>query len=137
MVVYFSISCQFWADFLRHIHGDWHNKTGKKFDMFDASRFLVAQYFAVENWGNHGLWFAFTLFYLGRFVFLYPSLSLVKKSVSLNNQSLRRKNGLCRKDLKRFKCISYAGLKAIFWKRFNAQGPVYENVLNVLFSVFH
>lgn len=40
--------------------------------------FLVVQLFAVPYWGNHGLWLAFTLFYVGRFVFLYPSIQQVR-----------------------------------------------------------
>ena len=41
--------------------------------------FLVVQFLAVPYWGNHGLWFAFTLFYIGRFVFLYPSIHQVRE----------------------------------------------------------
>ncbi|KAB0286852.1 MATE family efflux transporter [Vibrio fortis] len=41
--------------------------------------FLAAQLLAVPQWGNHGLWLAFTLFYVGRFVFLYPSIHQVRK----------------------------------------------------------
>lgn len=41
--------------------------------------FLVAQLLAVPQWGNHGLWLAFTLFYVGRFVFLYPSIQQVRE----------------------------------------------------------
>ncbi|GAL15413.1 DNA-damage-inducible protein [Vibrio astriarenae] len=41
--------------------------------------FLVVQHLAVNLWGNHGLWLAFTLFYVGRFVFLYPSIGQVKE----------------------------------------------------------
>ncbi|PSW09155.1 MATE family efflux transporter [Photobacterium sanctipauli] len=41
--------------------------------------FLAVQFIAVEQWGNHGLWLAFTLFYVGRFVFLYPSIGQVKQ----------------------------------------------------------
>lgn len=40
--------------------------------------FLVVQYIAVQHWGNHGLWLAFTVFYLGRFVFLYPYIGQVR-----------------------------------------------------------
>lgn len=40
--------------------------------------FLLVQYFAVGLLGNHGLWLAFTVFYIGRFVFLVPQLSKVK-----------------------------------------------------------
>ncbi|MEZ9517283.1 MATE family efflux transporter [Vibrio splendidus] len=41
--------------------------------------FLIVQFFAVQHWGNHGLWFAFTLFYVGRFVFLIPFIGQVKR----------------------------------------------------------
>ncbi|MEZ9057806.1 MATE family efflux transporter [Vibrio pelagius] len=41
--------------------------------------FLVVQLIAVPPWGNHGLWLAFTLFYVGRFVFLYPSIHQVRE----------------------------------------------------------
>lgn len=41
--------------------------------------FLLVAYFAVEAMGNHGLWLAFTLFYVGRFAFLYPSIYQVKE----------------------------------------------------------
>lgn len=41
--------------------------------------FLAAQFIAVPQWGNHGLWLAFTLFYVGRFVFLYPSIQQVRE----------------------------------------------------------
>ncbi|GLR02962.1 MATE family efflux transporter [Vibrio hyugaensis] len=41
--------------------------------------FLVTQFIAVQYWGNHGLWLAFTLFYVGRFVFLFPFLDQVKQ----------------------------------------------------------
>jgi MATE family multidrug resistance protein len=41
--------------------------------------FLAVQYVAVPQWGNHGLWLAFTLFYVGRFIFLYPSIGQVKQ----------------------------------------------------------
>lgn len=41
--------------------------------------FLVVQLLAVPQWGNHGLWLAFTLFYVGRFVFLYPSIQQVRE----------------------------------------------------------
>ena len=40
--------------------------------------FLIVQLLAVPRWGNHGLWLAFTLFYVGRFVFLYPSIQQVR-----------------------------------------------------------
>ncbi|CAH0526083.1 MATE family efflux transporter [Vibrio hippocampi] len=40
--------------------------------------FLTVQYFMVPVWGNHGLWLGFTLFYVGRFIFLYPYIGLVK-----------------------------------------------------------
>ncbi|WP_261836283.1 MATE family efflux transporter [Vibrio ishigakensis] len=40
--------------------------------------FLVVQFVAVGLWGNHGLWLAFTLFYIGRFVFLYPYIGQIK-----------------------------------------------------------
>ena len=41
--------------------------------------FLIVTYFTVDSMGNHGLWLAFTLFYVGRFVFLYPFISQVKQ----------------------------------------------------------
>ncbi|MFS1490362.1 MATE family efflux transporter [Vibrio splendidus] len=41
--------------------------------------FLIVQFFAVLHWGNHGLWFAFTLFYVGRFIFLIPFIGQVKR----------------------------------------------------------
>ena len=41
--------------------------------------FLLVQFFAVSQWGNHGLWLAFTLFYIGRFVFLVPYIGQVKQ----------------------------------------------------------
>lgn len=41
--------------------------------------FLLVQYVAVAQWGNHGLWLAFTLFYLGRFAFLFPYLGQVRQ----------------------------------------------------------
>ena len=41
--------------------------------------FLVIMLFAVELWGNHGLWLAFTIFYIGRFAYLYPYVSHVKQ----------------------------------------------------------
>ncbi|MEZ9300976.1 MATE family efflux transporter [Vibrio splendidus] len=41
--------------------------------------FLIVQFFAVQHWGNHGLWFAFTLFYVGRFIFLIPFIGQVKR----------------------------------------------------------
>ncbi len=41
--------------------------------------FLIVQFFGVKLWGNHGLWLAFTLFYVGRFVFLYPYIGQVKQ----------------------------------------------------------
>lgn len=41
--------------------------------------FLVVQALAVGAWGNHGLWLAFTLFYLGRIAFLYPFITQVKQ----------------------------------------------------------
>ncbi|MEF1279285.1 MATE family efflux transporter [Vibrio fortis] len=41
--------------------------------------FLAAQLIAVPQWGNHGLWLAFTFFYVGRFVFLYPSIHQVRE----------------------------------------------------------
>ncbi|PMO79103.1 MATE family efflux transporter [Vibrio breoganii] len=40
--------------------------------------FLVVQFIAVKLWGNHGLWLAFTLFYVGRFVFLYPYIGQIR-----------------------------------------------------------
>ncbi len=40
--------------------------------------FLATLWFAVPVWGNQGLWLAFTLFYVGRFVFLYPSMKQVR-----------------------------------------------------------
>ncbi len=40
--------------------------------------FLAALWFAVPVWGNQGLWLAFTLFYVGRFVFLYPFMKQVR-----------------------------------------------------------
>ncbi|MEZ9654598.1 MATE family efflux transporter [Vibrio splendidus] len=41
--------------------------------------FLIVQFFAVQHWGNHGLWLAFTLFYVGRFIFLIPFIGQVKR----------------------------------------------------------
>ncbi|MGF1773802.1 MATE family efflux transporter [Vibrio wakamikoensis] len=41
--------------------------------------FLIVQFVGVRYWGNHGLWLAFTLFYLGRFIFLYPYMNQVKQ----------------------------------------------------------
>ncbi|KAB0303847.1 MATE family efflux transporter [Vibrio fortis] len=41
--------------------------------------FLAVQLLVVPQWGNHGLWLAFTLFYVGRFVFLYPSIQQVRE----------------------------------------------------------
>ncbi|WP_261882988.1 MATE family efflux transporter [Vibrio pelagius] len=41
--------------------------------------FLVVLLITVPQWGNHGLWLAFTLFYVGRFVFLYPSIHQVRE----------------------------------------------------------
>ncbi|MGX9522344.1 MATE family efflux transporter [Vibrio mediterranei] len=41
--------------------------------------FLLAQLLAVPLWGNHGLWLAFTIFYCGRIVFLYPFIGQVKQ----------------------------------------------------------
>ncbi len=41
--------------------------------------FLVVNFFAVAKWGNHGLWLSFSLFYVGRFVFLYPFLNQVRQ----------------------------------------------------------
>ena len=39
--------------------------------------FLFVVWATVENWGNHGLWLAFTIFYIGRFAFLVPFLRQV------------------------------------------------------------
>ncbi len=41
--------------------------------------FLLVQFIAVQYWDNHGLWLAFTLFYVGRFIFLYPYIGQVKQ----------------------------------------------------------
>lgn len=41
--------------------------------------FLSVTYLTVDSMGNHGLWLAFTLFYVGRFAFLYPFISQVKQ----------------------------------------------------------
>ncbi|MFA0085306.1 MATE family efflux transporter [Vibrio sp. 10N.261.51.F12] len=41
--------------------------------------FLIVQTIAVDEWGNHGLWFAFTLFYCGRIAFLYPFINQIRK----------------------------------------------------------
>lgn len=41
--------------------------------------FLAVQFVMVPMWGNHGLWLAFTLFYIGRFVFLYPYIGQVRQ----------------------------------------------------------
>lgn len=41
--------------------------------------FLVVQFISVQLWGNHGLWLAFTLFYIGRFAFLVPYIGQVKQ----------------------------------------------------------
>lgn len=46
--------------------------------------FLIAQAVAVPVWGNHGLWLAFTLFYLGRFAFLYPYIGQVRAKCQLS-----------------------------------------------------
>ncbi|OCH18354.1 MATE family efflux transporter [Aliivibrio sp. 1S165] len=43
--------------------------------------FLVMLMFTVNWWGNHGLWFAFTAFYLGRIMFLYPFIYKIKQKV--------------------------------------------------------
>ncbi|NOH81756.1 MATE family efflux transporter [Vibrio sp. RE86] len=40
--------------------------------------FLAVQFLMVPIWGNHGLWLAFTLFYIGRFLFLYPYIGKVR-----------------------------------------------------------
>ncbi|MDW6094391.1 MATE family efflux transporter [Vibrio rhizosphaerae] len=41
--------------------------------------FLLAIYLTMDVWGNQGLWLAFTLFYIGRFAFLYPSIGQVRQ----------------------------------------------------------
>ena len=41
--------------------------------------FLSTLLLTIETMHNHGLWLAFTLFYLGRFLFLYPSIKEVRK----------------------------------------------------------
>ncbi|SJN55638.1 DNA-damage-inducible protein F [Vibrio ruber DSM 16370] len=41
--------------------------------------FLLAIYFTMDAWGNQGLWLAFTLFYIGRFAFLYPYIGRVRQ----------------------------------------------------------
>ncbi|MGR5253013.1 MATE family efflux transporter [Vibrio astriarenae] len=41
--------------------------------------FLITAFVAVPIVGNHGLWLAFTLFYVGRFAFLYPYMGQVKQ----------------------------------------------------------
>jgi MATE family multidrug resistance protein len=41
--------------------------------------FLAVQALSIDMWGNHGLWLAFTLFYLGRIAFLYPFIAQVKQ----------------------------------------------------------
>ncbi len=41
--------------------------------------FLLVQWPAVAYWGNQGLWLAFTLFYCGRFGFLYPFVNQIKQ----------------------------------------------------------
>lgn len=41
--------------------------------------FLVVQFISVQLSGNHGLWLAFTLFYIGRFAFLVPYIGQVKQ----------------------------------------------------------
>ncbi|WNJ97223.1 MATE family efflux transporter [Vibrio ruber] len=41
--------------------------------------FLLAIYFTMDAWGNQGLWLAFTLFYIGRFAFLYPYIGWVRQ----------------------------------------------------------
>ncbi|MDN2481357.1 MATE family efflux transporter [Vibrio agarivorans] len=41
--------------------------------------FLITAFIAVPIVGNHGLWLAFTLFYVGRFAFLYPYIGQVKQ----------------------------------------------------------
>ncbi|CAE6948968.1 MatE [Vibrio sp. B1FLJ16] len=41
--------------------------------------FLVVQFISVQMWGNHGLWLAFALFYIGRFAFLVPYIGQVKQ----------------------------------------------------------
>lgn len=39
--------------------------------------FFTALGLTYNHWGNQGLWLAFTLFYVGRFVFLYPFIGQV------------------------------------------------------------
>lgn len=51
--------------------------------------FLVVLPFCVTQWGNHGLWLAFTLFYIGRFVFLYPFISQVKAKCIIRGEANR------------------------------------------------
>ncbi|MGR5063466.1 MATE family efflux transporter [Photobacterium sp. DNB22_13_2] len=41
--------------------------------------FLVVSFMSVDAMGNHGLWLAFTVFYVGRFLFLYPFIFQVKQ----------------------------------------------------------
>ncbi len=40
--------------------------------------FLTTLWMSVPVWGNQGLWLAFTVFYVGRFVFLYPFMKQVR-----------------------------------------------------------
>ncbi|NLS12139.1 MATE family efflux transporter [Vibrio sp. SM6] len=49
--------------------------------------FLAAQFIAVPHWGNGGLWLAFTLFYIGRFLFLFPYLGQVKQKCLADTSS--------------------------------------------------
>ncbi|WP_232472009.1 MATE family efflux transporter [Vibrio gazogenes] len=41
--------------------------------------FLLVIYLTIDVWGNQGLWLAFTLFYVGRFAFLYPYIDRVRQ----------------------------------------------------------
>ncbi len=50
--------------------------------------FLIAEPIFVAYWGNHGLWFAFSLFYCGRFLFLNPYLSRVKEKCVVEKEML-------------------------------------------------
>ncbi len=78
-LIIFPLAAGFGLTFYGIFTGTGTTRPVRNSTFFTMVLFLITQYIGVEYWGNHGLWLAFTLFYVGRFVFLFPYIGQVRQ----------------------------------------------------------
>lgn len=60
---------------------------------------FITTLITVKYWGNHGLWFSFLIFYIGRGVYLIPYLNRIRSKVESTEKARQQmQGGNCRKS---------------------------------------